>query len=203
MIREASALIGELLNLSIHLRETYKAAYRQSGAIGYLRLRELFDSHYLEQLRILDLLSDDFARGWDPRLALISLTNIHPSQNQKRKVAGAAWLPILLQSHECVLTAAQAIAAKGEFKTMSQAVVKQLIKTNELQAWVIDDEIVLQARGRPVRGRPGGGEPIEFRPKQRFLSAPIRHGDSGADLAARSPVATGTSRVSTATLAEK
>jgi len=138
----------ELLKLSLHLRETYKIACRRSGAIGCLRLRELFDSHYLEQLRIVDLLSDAMRMvcGESHLLLLTSLGEPPLSEGQWSQIAGASWLPILLQSHDKLLRTARSIRGDMSLSTATRTVVRQLIKTNELQAWAVDDEIVLEAR---------------------------------------------------------
>ena len=47
-----------LLAHSIHIRDLYKNARWQTADIQFRRLRQLFDGHYKEQIRLVDVLID-------------------------------------------------------------------------------------------------------------------------------------------------
>src|SRR5258708_12372001 len=51
-------LLDELLTHTLPLRDLYKSARCQSGDIHFRHLRSLFDSHYKEQLILVDVLVD-------------------------------------------------------------------------------------------------------------------------------------------------
>jgi DNA-binding ferritin-like protein len=56
--RKTIAVLDELLNQSIHLRDLYRNARWQTADIQYRRLRRLFERHYIEQLQLVDVLTD-------------------------------------------------------------------------------------------------------------------------------------------------
>ena len=56
--RRTAALLDELLVHSIKLRDLYKSARWQTADIQFSGLRALFDDHYKEQLRLVDVLLD-------------------------------------------------------------------------------------------------------------------------------------------------
>jgi hypothetical protein len=57
-LRRTAALLDELLVHSIKLRDLYKSARWQTADIQFRGLRILFDDHYKEQLRLVDVLLD-------------------------------------------------------------------------------------------------------------------------------------------------
>src|ERR1700733_1124380 len=56
--RRTAALLDELLVHSIKLRDLYKSARWQTADLQFRGLRALFDDHYKEQLRLVDVLLD-------------------------------------------------------------------------------------------------------------------------------------------------
>src|ERR1700730_12584404 len=57
-LRKTIAVLEELLAQSIGLRDLYRGARWQTADIQFRRLRQLFDRHYQEQLRLVDVLID-------------------------------------------------------------------------------------------------------------------------------------------------
>ena len=55
---ETNNPFDQMLNLSIRLRDLYRQARRRTSDDQLLQLRLIFDSHYREQVRIVDVLVD-------------------------------------------------------------------------------------------------------------------------------------------------
>lgn len=126
-------LLDELLTHSIGLRDLYKNARRASSDMSSSRLRALFDEHYKEQLRLVDLLVDrlrmlggvqhlsagEFLQGGEISYAL-------RSQRMRNRLFRE-----LLECHDSIL----GVARDGSW--IRDFAVGQVILSNELQSQAI------------------------------------------------------------------
>jgi starvation-inducible DNA-binding protein len=126
-------LLDELLTQSIGLRDLYRSARRGSSEMPSSRLRALFDEHYKEQLRLVDLLVDrlrmlggvqhlsagEFLQGSEVSYVLRN----HQMRNRLFRE--------LLESHESIL----GIARDGSW--FHDFAVGQVILSNELQSQTV------------------------------------------------------------------
>lgn len=152
--------LQELLSQSIHLRDIYKNARWQTAEFQFHRLRELFDGHYKEQIRLVDVLIDrlrelngaakvfagDFLFG-----ALLS-----PLVHGRRSTTSV--LVTLIDAHESVLNTAQPIQTDagrvypiwtGDFS------VGQVVLSNDLQLFAVRNLWIDRQETPPSQSTPG------------------------------------------------
>src|SRR5271167_2256707 len=101
-------LLDDLLAHTLPLRDLYKSARYQCDDIHFRHLRALLDTHYKEQLALVDVLVDRIrALGGASRvLAAAFLQGTPPSYARRGHLATSRFLCDLLDAHEIVLSAA-------------------------------------------------------------------------------------------------
>jgi starvation-inducible DNA-binding protein len=146
-ITQASASVtlsplDELLTHSIRLRDLYRSARLQSAEMPSSRLRVVFDGHYKEQLRLVDVLVDrlrmlggvhhisagEFLNGSEVFHGLRS----HRMRNRLFRD--------LLESHDSILTAARPSGKcdkQDDISWIRDFAVGQVVISNELQSQII------------------------------------------------------------------
>jgi DNA-binding ferritin-like protein len=155
--REASAgdftahktivLLDELLTHTLPLRDLYKSVRCQIADIHFRHLRPLFDTHYKEQLALVDVLVDRIrALGGAGRVLVGAfLQGNPPSYALRGHLAPNRLLCDLLDAHEVVLSAANA-AGTYSLQTDPAAVhdfaVGQVVLTNDLQGCAVREQLV-------------------------------------------------------------
>jgi starvation-inducible DNA-binding protein len=142
--RATVAILEELLAQSIHLRDLYKSARWQTADAPHRHLHQLFDVHYKEQVRLVDVLIDrirliggsrsvfagDFVK--DARCPCLHLD---------RKAAFRA-VGELLDAHESVLNTAQPTRVSGDHKWVRDFAIGQVVLTNDQQIWSLSEQLV-------------------------------------------------------------
>jgi starvation-inducible DNA-binding protein len=141
------ALLDELLIHTIAVRDLYKSARCQATDNRFRHLRLLFDTHYKEQLRLVDVLVDRIrALGGAGRvLAGAFLQGTLPSYALRGHLAPNRLLCDLLDAHELVLAAHT--AGTNGLQTDPSAVqdfaVGQVVLTNDLQGWTVREQLLV------------------------------------------------------------
>jgi len=146
--------LQELLSQSIHLRDMYKNARWQTADIQLHQLRERFDNHYKEQIRLVDVLIDRlrelngaakvFAGDFLCR-ALLS-----PLLHGRRSTTSV--LVTLIDAHESVLNTAQPFQTDdGRFNSTwtSDFSVGQIVLSNDLQLFAVRNLWIDRQKARP------------------------------------------------------
>ena len=165
-IRQTTALLDELLVHSIELRNMYKSAYWQVADIQLRGLRILFDGHYKEQLRLVDVLLDRrrmLGGEGRPVAGLLLQRTQHPDALRGRMLP-IRLLHALLNAHDTVLCAAESGANSDRCShTVSSRdfAVGQVVLVNTLQLGLISDQLIARSDKRRV---------IEARQQPRWLS---------------------------------
>ncbi|HME40700.1 MAG TPA: hypothetical protein VKG63_17225 [Steroidobacteraceae bacterium] len=153
-------LLDELLTHSIGLRDLYKSARRQSSDISSGRLRVVFDEHYKEQLRLVDLLVDrlrmlgglhhlsagEFLQGGEVSCGL-------RSQRMQNRLFCE-----LLESHDSILSTARPSGTgdeQGDRSWIRDFAVGQVILSNELQGQTICELMLGQVNDPSVQALAG------------------------------------------------
>jgi DNA-binding ferritin-like protein len=144
-------VLSELLIHSIRLRDLYKYARWQTSDLQLHPLYLLFDGHYLEQIRLVDVLIDrvrmlggtrcvfagDFLQGTDFSCAL------------RGRVSLVRLLRDLLDAHELVLSAARPnrlIEERTDRAWTRDFGVGQVVLTNDLQGSTIAEHLAARER---------------------------------------------------------
>lgn len=110
--RKSESETVEVLNLllvhSIHLRDIYRNARWRTADLQFRMLRPLFDAHYKEQIRLVDVLVDRIRElnGAGGIFAGDSLLRTQFSQSLCGRASATHLLAELLDAHESVLNAA-------------------------------------------------------------------------------------------------
>jgi len=146
-------LLDELLTHTLVLRDLYKSARCKTTDIHLRHLRPLFDTHYKEQLALVDVLVDRIrALGGASRvLAGAFLQGTPPSYALRGHLAPNRLLCDLLDAHEIVLSAAHTTGTFG-LQTDPAAIrdfaVGQVLLANEQQGCFVREQLVRLDRAR-------------------------------------------------------
>ena len=146
-------LLDELLTHTLAVRDLYKNARCQADDAYFRHLRPLFDTHYKEQLRLVDVLVDRIcALGGSSRVsAAIFLRGTQTRYAFRNHSAPSRMLCDLLDAHELVLVAAHTAGTSG-LQTDPAAVqdfaVGQVVLSNDLQGCSVQEQLIKFDRER-------------------------------------------------------
>ncbi len=158
---ETVTLLNELLAHSIRLRDLYKKARWQTSDIQFHHLRLLFDGHYKEQLRLIDVLIDRvrLLNGGGGVFAGAFLQDTRFSYALRGRTSSFQLLRDLLDAHELVLSAARADKsdAQGDNPAIRDFVVGQVVLASQLQSRSVSEQLMRRGdRRRFVEARHSG-----------------------------------------------
>ena len=144
------AALNRLLAHTMAIRDLYKKAHWQTSGPSFYQLHLLFDKHHDQQAELMDTLAERVQTLGGVALALahdvVEETRIARAPRGRESVTNQ--LQRLLDAHEIVLEEARPLAReaaeRGDEGT-SDAMVSQVVRTNELQSWFVGEH--LAARG--------------------------------------------------------
>ena len=147
------ALLNELLTHTLAVRDLYKSARCQAADIHVRHLRPLFDTHYQEQLRLVDVLVDRIRvlGGANRVLAGTFLQGTLPSYAARGQSASKRLLCDLLDNHELVLSMTRTAGThrkQPEPSAVHDFAVGQVVLANELQGYSVQEQLVNLDRER-------------------------------------------------------
>ena len=156
------ALLEELLVHSIKLRDLYKSARWKTADIQFRGLRLVFDDHYKEQLRLVDVLLDRLRMlgGAGCVLAGLLLQGTQFSCALRGKGLPIRLLHGLLEAHDAVLAAARSGANGHECAdsaTSRDFAAGQVVLVNNTQFKSISDQLIARSDRRRVLVAPQDG----------------------------------------------
>jgi starvation-inducible DNA-binding protein len=145
--KESVENLNQLLADTITLRDLYKKHHWQVAGHTFYQLHLLFDKHYEEQDKIVDMIAERIQLLGGVSLAMahdVAETTLIP-----RPPRGREEVPVqisrLLHAHEIVLKEARTMAKlaseKGDDGT-NDLLVSNVIRTNELQVWFVAEHVV-------------------------------------------------------------
>jgi len=145
--KESVENLNQLLADTMTLRDLYKKHHWQVAGHTFYQLHLLFDKHYEEQDKIVDMIAERIQLLGGVSLAMaadVAETTIIP-----RPPKGREEVPVqisrLLHAHEVVLKEARTMAKiasqKGDDGT-NDLIVSEVIRTNELQVWFVAEHVV-------------------------------------------------------------
>jgi starvation-inducible DNA-binding protein len=147
-------LLDELLTHTLLLRDLYKSARCRTADIHFRHLRPLFDTHYKEQLALVDVLVDRIRTlgGASRVLAGAFLQGTPPSYAPRGRSAPNRLLCDLLDAHEIVLSAAHTTGTnshQSDSSAVQDFAVGQVLLANDQQAGSVREQLVkLDQAGR-------------------------------------------------------
>jgi len=146
---ETVDILEELLAQSILLRDLYKIARWQTCNGELCRMHLLFEGHYKEQLRLVDVLMDRVRMlgGTGRVLAGDFLKGPQLSCGVRAHRAPDRWVDELLDAHELVLSTAQPAGATDNPQWMHEFAVGLVVLTNDMQ------NVSLREQWLPARNR--------------------------------------------------
>lgn len=139
--------LEELLCQSIHLRDLYRNARGQTCDGQHHQLRPLFDAHYKEQVRIVDVLIDRMRTlgGAGRVFARDLLQRTQPCQSLRGRASITRFLRELLDAHDLVLSAALPTGTSDgqcERSWTRDFAVGHVVLTNEQQCLAISEQLM-------------------------------------------------------------
>lgn len=142
------ALLDELLSHTIRLRDVYKNARWQTADIRFHHLRLIFEGHYREQLRLVDILIDRIRvlGGGCHVFAGCFLQGTRLSYARRGKASPIRLLRDLLDAHESVLSAAgsstRGDAQDGSVLLRGDPAVGQVVLANDQQSRSVSEQLI-------------------------------------------------------------
>jgi starvation-inducible DNA-binding protein len=152
--------LNQLLADTMTLRDLYKKAHWQVSGPTFYQLHLLFDKHYEEQSKLVDVIAERIQLLGGISIAMahdVAETTLVPRPPKGRE-AVPVQISRLLHGHEIVLKEARAmarLAAERDDQGTNDLIVSDIIRTNELQVWFIAEHVVDTpvARAEPPRDR--------------------------------------------------
>jgi starvation-inducible DNA-binding protein len=144
---QSVAALNRMVAHSMAMRDLYKKAHWQTSGATFYGLHLLFDKHYSEQLELVDALAERVQTLGGVALALahdvVEESRIARAPRGRESVP--AQLKRLLDAHEFILQEARPLAReaaeRGDDGT-NDLLVSQIVRTNELQSWFIQEHLV-------------------------------------------------------------
>jgi starvation-inducible DNA-binding protein len=141
-------VLEELLAQSIHLRDLYKTARWQTADVEFRRLRQLFDSHYQEQIRLVDVLIDRIRtlNGTGGVFAGDFLHRRQFSQLLRGRASITRLLVDLVDAHESVLLPIPAGDGQVNPAWTRDFAVGQVVLSNDQQLFAVREQLLHRER---------------------------------------------------------
>jgi starvation-inducible DNA-binding protein len=142
-LRKTIAVLEELLAQTIGLRNLYRNARWQTADIHFRRLRQLFDRHYQEQLRLVDLLIERIRTLGGERQIFASnfLQGTRFACALRDNKTAGRLLSELLDAHESVLITGQPNGSAMNDQWAHDIAIGQVVLTNDAQSSSIGDHL--------------------------------------------------------------
>src|SRR5581483_4982997 len=125
----------------------YKKHHWQVAGHTFYQLHLLFDKHYEEQSKLVDLLAERIQSLGGISVAMAP--DVAEMTRIQRPPKGREEVPVqisrLLEAHEQILTASRQAAERAEDRGDSgtnDLLVSEVIRTNEIQVWFVSEHLV-------------------------------------------------------------
>jgi starvation-inducible DNA-binding protein len=145
--RESVKSLNQILCDTMTLRDMYKKHHWQVAGPTFYQLHLLFDKHYEEQAKLVDIIAERIQS-----LGGISIAMAHDVAEMthiQRPPCGREEVPVqisrLLEAHEIILREARQAAKKAEESEdagTNDLLVSDVIRANEMQVWFVAEHVV-------------------------------------------------------------
>ena len=145
--REGVEHLNQLLADTMTLRDLYKKHHWQVSGPTFYQLHLLFDKHYDEQSKLIDLIAERIQLLGGVSVAMapdVAETTLIPRPPKGREPVPVQ-ISRLLHAHEIVLKEARTmarLASDREDDGTNDLLVSDVIRTNELQVWFVAEHVV-------------------------------------------------------------
>jgi starvation-inducible DNA-binding protein len=145
--RESVENLNQLLADTMTLRDLYKKHHWQVSGPTFYQLHLLFDKHYAEQSKLIDVIAERIQLLGGVSIAMapdVAETTLIPRAPKGREPVPVQ-ISRLLHAHEIVLKEARTmarLAAEREDDGTNDVLVSEVIRTNELQVWFVAEHVV-------------------------------------------------------------
>jgi len=145
--RESIDNLNQVLADTITLRDLYKKHHWQVSGHTFYQLHLLFDKHYEEQNKLVDLMAERIQLLGGVSVAMahdVAETTLIPRPPKGREPVPVQ-ISRLLHAHEIVLKEARAmarLASERDDQGTNDLLVSDVIRTNELQVWFVSEHVV-------------------------------------------------------------
>ncbi|MBX2988828.1 MAG: DNA starvation/stationary phase protection protein [Bdellovibrionaceae bacterium] len=144
--KQSIAALNQVLADTITLRDMYKKHHWQVSGATFYQLHLLFDKHYDEQSKIVDLLAERIQLLGGVSIAMAH--DVAETTKVERVPKGREEVPVqisrLLSAHELILKEARQYARAadeaGDDGT-NDLMVSDVVRTNELQVWFLAEHL--------------------------------------------------------------
>ena len=151
--------LNRLLAHSMALRDLYKKAHWQTSGAVFYELHLMFDRHHEGQLKIVDAVAERVQTLGGVALALARdvVSESRLARAPRGREAPQDQLLRLLEAHEFLLGEARPLARElaghGDDGS-NDLIVSDILRTNELQGWMVGEHLVGVSAARGSRGEP-------------------------------------------------
>lgn len=138
--------LNRLLAHAMALRDLYKKAHWQTSGATFYELHLMFDAHYQEQLKLIDVLAERVQTLGGVSLATARdvVFESHLARAPRGRETPLQQLVRLTEAHEFLLNEARplarAAAAYGDDGT-NDLIIGDIVRTSEQQAWFVGEHL--------------------------------------------------------------
>jgi starvation-inducible DNA-binding protein len=144
---ENVAALNQLLSDTMSLRDMYKKHHWQVSGPTFHQLHLLYDKHYEEQVRLMDLVAERVQTLGG--IALAMPQDIAETTQIERPPRGREEVPVqlsrLVEAHAQVIKGARAAArlsTKNGDDATTNLLVSEVLPSNEMQVWFLSEHLV-------------------------------------------------------------
>jgi starvation-inducible DNA-binding protein len=145
--RDSVEALNQVLADTITLRDLYKKAHWQVVGHTFYQLHLLFDKHYEEQGKLVDMVAERIQLLGGISLAMGA--DVAEETRISRPPRGREEVPVqisrLLEAHELILKFAREAAGSADESGddgTNDLLVSDVIRTNEMQVWFLSEHLV-------------------------------------------------------------
>lgn len=158
---EMTEKLNQLLADSMTLRDLYKKSHWQVSGPTFYQLHLLYDKHYAEQVEIVDAIAERIQLLGGVSIAMAA--DVAETTQIERPPRGREEVPVqisrLLDAHQLIIGNCREFAKRaddlGDDGT-NDLVVSDVLRTNELQQWFLNEHLV----NMPLVKAEGGEEAV-------------------------------------------
>ena len=144
---EMTEQLNQLLADSMTLRDLYKKSHWQVAGPTFYQLHLLYDKHFAEQVEIVDAIAERIQLLGGVSLAMAA--DVAETTLIERPPRGREEVPVqlsrLLDAHQIIIGSCRKLARRasdlGDDGT-NDLVVSDVLRTNELQQWFLNEHLV-------------------------------------------------------------
>ncbi len=144
---EMTEQLNQLLADTMTLRDLYKKCHWQTSGPTFYQLHLLFDKHYDEQVELVDSIAERIQMLGGVSIAMAA--DVAETTQVERSPRGREEVPVqlsrLLDAHQIIIRETRKMARRaselGDDGT-NDLLVSQILRTNEMQVWVLSEHLV-------------------------------------------------------------